>query len=170
MQPDSSQPPLPKKSKGKTIGIIIAVIVVIFITALVIPPLLNSGGNGGSSSSTPQTTTVISSGTVESVNAGYYDYINFTVPSGAYSVSLTGSYTSNNNVEVGVLSSTQYGAFTQNPSTVTSADWYSGDNQGATINFSPPAGHSYTIVIYDANLFTSDTVSVVNAISLTYTT
>lgn len=170
MQPDSSQPPMPKKSKGKTIGIIIAVIVVIFIAALIIPPLLSSGGNGGSSSSTPQTTTVITSGTVESVNAGYYDYINFTVPTGAYSVSLTGSYTSNNNVEVGVLSSTQYGAFTQNPPTITSADWYSGDNQGATISFSPSAGHTYTIVIYDANTLTSDTVSIVNAVSLTYTT
>jgi hypothetical protein len=127
MEPDSPQP-VPKKSRKKTIGIVIGVIVVVFIAALIIPPLLNNRGNGD---------TIIASGNIESMNAGYYDYINFTIPSGAYSVSLTGSYTSNNNVEVGVLSSTQYGAFTQNPSTITSADWFSGDTQGTTINFFP---------------------------------
>lgn len=172
MESSPPQPPTPKRSTAKIIGIVVAVIVIVFAVAVIIPPLLLGATTSSptSSSSTPQSHTVISSGTVESLNAGYYYYINFTVPTSAYSISITGSYSSNNNVEVGILSSTQFGAFTQNPSTITSANWYSGDNQGATINFSPTSGHTYSIVIYDGNIITSDTVTIVNAFTLTYTT
>ena len=94
----------------------------------------------------------------------------FSVPSGAVAVSLSGSYSSNNNVEVGVMTATQYGAFTQNSAVISSGCWYSGDNGGATINFIPYSGISYYLVIYDANIITSDTITVVNSITVTYTT
>lgn len=163
---------IPKKSKTKIIGIIVAVVVVILVAIIIIPPILNNGGSGGSggSTGTPQSDTLLSSGTVQSLNAGQYYYINFTVPSGATSISLSGSYTSNNHVEVGVLTNTQFGAFTQNPSTITSAKWYSGNNDGATIRFTPSSGASYSLVIYDGNILTSDTVTIDNTVVLDYTT
>ncbi len=137
------------------------------IVISVLPPLLNNSGN---STPTPQSQTLVSFGTVQSLNAGHYIYYTFTVPSGAYSIYLSGSYSSNNNVKVGVLTNTQFGAFTQNPSTISSASWYSGNNGGATISFYPSSGTSYSIVIYDANFFTSDTVTVANSFTLSYTT
>lgn len=169
MQSGTSPQQPPRRYNNKLIGIIVVMIVVILTIIVVIPPLLN---NGGSSGTTPTTNslTVLSSGTVQSLNSGYYYYINFTVPTGAYSISLSGSYISNNNVEVGVLTSIQFGAFTQNPSTITSASWYSGDSGGATINFTPSSGTSYSLVIYDGNIFTSDTVTIANTIVLDYTT
>lgn len=170
---------VPKKSHKKMIAIIAGVVVavVVIIAAL---SIINNQTNTPSNSPSPtpppaptttsHTDTMYTSGAVESLTPSMYYYSNFTLPSNAANISLTGSYTSNNNIEVGVLSSTQFGAFTQNQATITSADWYSGNNQGTTINFAPTAGHSYTLVLYDANLLTSDTFTVVNAIVLTYTT
>lgn len=170
MQLGNTPQPTPKKSGKKTVMIVVIVVIIILALIFILPPLLSSiTGSSTSTSPTTQSNTLLSSGTVESLSPGYYYYVNFTLPSGSYSISLSGSYTSNNNVEVGVLTATQFGAFTQNPSSISSAGWYSGDNDGATISFTPSPGTSYSLVIYDANVFTSDTVTVVNAVTLTYT-
>ena len=171
MQIGNTSQPTPKKSKKKSVVIAVILIIVILAVIFIVPPLLYNSISSSPPSPppTPQTSTLVSSGTVESLSPGYYYYVNFTLPSGAYSIALSGSYTSNNNVEAGVLTATQFGAFTQSSSTISSAGWYSGDNDGATISFTPSPGTSYSLVIYDANIFTSDTVTVVNSITLAYT-
>lgn len=169
-----------KPHKNSKIAAIIAIVVilVVLIAIFVLPSLLDHSNTVTSTSPppspppspSPQSIILLSSGTVESLNAGYWIYVNFSVPANAYSIFLNGSYTSNNHVEVGVLTSYQYGAFTQNPSTISNAGYYSGNNDGATIYFIPSSGTSYTLVIYDGNFITADTVTIVNAITLTYTT
>lgn len=118
----------------------------------------------------PQTYTVplFSQGQVFSINPGSYELVNFTIPQGAYSINVTGSYTSQGKVEVAILTQAQYGAFTQNPSSIKSSQYYYGDTQGSTINAQLSAG-SYTIVFYDPGLITQDTISIVNPITAKYT-
>jgi hypothetical protein len=110
---------------------------------------------------------LLSQGQVFSINPGSYDVANFTVPNGAYSISLAGSYTSQGKIEVAILTQTQYGAFTQNPSSISSSQYYYGDTQGSTINAQLSAGQ-YTLIFYDPGIFTQDTVTIVNQITLTY--
>lgn len=174
MQLGNNPQPSPKRSGDMVFWIVICVVIVFLAVYYIIPPLLNNIGSSGSSSPGPtpisQSNTLLSSGTVESLNPGHYYFITFSAPSGASAVSLSGSYSSNNNVEVGVMTATQYGAFTQNSAVISSGCWYSGDNGGTTINFIPYSGTSYYLVIYDANIITSDTITVVNSITVTYTT
>ena len=182
MQLGNNPQPTPKRSGDMVFWIVICVVIVFWAVYYIIPPLLNNIGSTGSSSGsssggsppgpTPisQSITLLSSGTVESLNPGHFYCITFSAPSGASAVSLSGSYSSNNNVEVGVMTATQYGAFTQNSAVISSGCWYSGDNGGTTINFIPYSGTSYYLVIYDANIITSDTITVVNSITVTYTT
>ena len=82
----------------------------------------------------------------------------------------SGSYTSSADVEVAVLTPTEFGAFTQNPSAISNGQYFSGDNQGTTIDVSLNSGGSYTLVIYNANIFTPDTVTIANSITLGYYT
>jgi len=114
------------------------------------------------------TLTLFSSGQVFSLNPGYYEFVNFSIPQGAYSINITGSYTSQGKVEVAILTPAQYGAFTQNPSSITSSQYYYGDTQGATINAGLTAGQ-YSLVFYDPGIFTQDTVTVINPIVVEYT-
>jgi len=114
------------------------------------------------------TLTLFSSGQVFSLNPGYYEFVNFSIPQGAYSINITGSYTSQGKVEVAILTPAQYGAFTQNPSSITSSQYYYGDTQGATINAVLPAGQ-YTLVFYDPGIVTQDTVTIINPVVVEYT-
>ena len=159
---------LPKKSGKKTVTIVVIVAIIILAFIFIPSSLLSSmTGSSTSTSQTTQSNTLLSSGTVEPLSPSDY-YVNFTLPSESYSISLSESYTSNNNEEIGVLTATQFGAFTQNPFSISSAVWYSGDNDDPTISFIPSPGTSYSLVIYNANAFTSDTVTVVKAVNLTY--
>ena len=60
------------------------------------------------------------------------------------------------------------GAFTQNPGSISSPQYYYGDTQGSTINAQLSPG-SYTVVFYDPGLITQDTISVVNQVTAKYT-
>lgn len=121
--------------------------------------------------------TLFSSGYVFNISPGYYIYENFTVPSYASDTFLNGSYFSNNNVEVLVLTPVQFGAFTQNPSGVISSGdyiWYSGSNTGVTIgHVALTPGQTYYIVFYNPNTGTafgfgakSDTVVIETTIAV----
>jgi len=114
------------------------------------------------------TLTLLSKGQVFSINPGYYEVVNFSIPQGAYSINITGSYTSQGKVEVAILTPARYGAFTQNPSSITSSQYYYGDTQGATINALLTAGQ-YSLVFYDPGIFTQDTITVINPIVVEYT-
>ncbi len=111
-----------------------------------------------------------SQGYVFSISPGSYNFDNFTVPSGVISISsLMGSYTSQGAVEVAIMTPTQYGAFTANHNELTSDNtYYYGDTQGSTINAQLAPGQ-YIIVFYDPGIFTTDTVTIVNAIHFNYT-
>jgi hypothetical protein len=163
-----------KKSKARLIAtIVVAVVIVIGIVHI-----LNSSSsnltyptsNYPTNYPTPQvySITLFPQGQVFSINASSYEYVNFTVPQGAYSINVSGSYTSQGKVEVAILTPVQYGAFTQNSSVITSAQYYYGDTQGSTINAQLSAG-SYILVFYDPGLITQDTVTIVNPIVLRYT-
>jgi len=114
------------------------------------------------------TNTLFSNGQVFSINPGSYEYVSFSIPQGGYSINITGSYVSQGKVEVAILTPVQYGAFTQNPSSITSSQYYYGDTQGATINNVLPAGQ-YTLVFYDPGIITQDTITVINPIIVRYT-
>lgn len=165
-----------RKKSGRNAGWIAAIVIVVLVIAgfFYLVGKLSSpyggGGGNGYTSTVPQVYTIIVApqGTVFSINPGSSYGYNFTVPSGAYSISLSGSYTSQGKVEVAILTPAQYGAFTQNPSSIASSQYYYGDTGGATIDASLSAGQ-YTLVFYDPGVFTQDTVSIVNPIILTYT-
>jgi hypothetical protein len=111
---------------------------------------------------------LLSQGQVLSINPGSYYLVNFTIPQGAYSINVTGSYNSQGKIEVAILTPAQYGAFTQNPSSIISSQYYYGDTQGSTINAQLSAGQ-YTLIFYDPGIFTQDTVTIVNQITAHYT-
>lgn len=157
MQPSGSIQPAPKKSRKKLYGIAVAIIFVIVIIAV-----------AASISAAPRHYTLMQSGQVETLDPGYFYYVNFTVPSGASSVSITGSYISSGDVNAAVILSSEFFGVVSNPSAMTNGLWYSGDNAGATISVSLSPG-SYTLIFYNSNLITTDTISVVNAITLSYT-
>ncbi len=160
-------------SKGGWAAVIVVVIIVIAIFLFMgnkSSISTTSPGGGYASSTVPQVQNIalISQGTVFSINPSSYNIVNFTVPTGAYSISVTGSYTSQGKIEVAILTPTQYGMFTQNPSSISSSQYFYGDTQGSTINAALSPGQ-YTLVFYDPGIITQDTVTIVNPITLTYT-
>ena len=156
MQPSGSIQPTPKKSRKKLFGIIIGIVLIIIIIIV-----------AASISSSPHHYTLMQSGQVETLSPGYFYYVNFTVPSGASSVSISGSYISSGDVNAAVIPNSEFSSVASNPSAMVNGLWYSGDNTGATISASLSPG-SYTLIFYNSNLITMDTISVVNAITVTY--
>jgi hypothetical protein len=163
-----------KKSNTGIIATVVVVIIVIAFLAYVFGRGSSSPYGGGGYSSTPSTVPqiytidLLSQGQVFSINAGGYYGVNFTVPSGSYSINVTGSYTSQGKVEVAILTPAQYGAFSQNQGSIASSQYYYGDTQGSTINAQLSAGQ-YTLIFYDPGIITQDTVTVVNPIVAHYT-
>ena len=166
-----------KKKSGGNAGLAIAAVVIVLVVAGIFYTLGKSSpspsgnyGGSGYSSTVPQVynVQVASQGAVFSINPGSSHGYNFTIPNGSYSISLSGSYTSQGKVEVAILTPAQYGAFTQNPSSIDSSQYYYGDTGGSTIDASLSPGQ-YTLVFYDPGIITQDTVTVVNPITLTYT-
>ena len=90
MQAGSTPQPTPKESRKKSTVIAAVVIAAVLAILLIMYPVWQN--ITGSSSSTPpptaQTFTLVASGTVYSLNAGYYLYVNFSVPYAAYSIDL----------------------------------------------------------------------------------
>ena len=88
MQAGSTPQPTPKESRKKSTVIAAVVIAAVLAILLIMYPVWQN--ITGSSSSTPpptaQTFTLVASGTVYSLNAGYYLYVNFSVPYAAYSI------------------------------------------------------------------------------------
>ena len=143
-----------------------AITIVVVIVAI-IAGLAALGGRSSSSSSI----VLAPSGYVFSLSPGYYYYIKFTTPSDATDIFINGSYVSNNNVEVLILTPVEFGAFTQNPGGVISSGdyvWYSGDNTGATLNATLAPGQTYYLVFFNDNLMSNatDTIEVVLSITV----
>ena len=111
--------------------------------------------------------TLMQSGQVITLNHRYLYYFNFTVPSGAYSISITGSYVFGGDVNAAVIFASEFSIVESNPSTIANELWCSLDNTGATISASLSQG-SYTLIFYNSNLITRDIISVVDAITVTY--
>ncbi|MEM4066949.1 MAG: hypothetical protein QXV17_08830 [Candidatus Micrarchaeaceae archaeon] len=145
----------PKKKSRKKLYAVIAVILIIVIIAVV------------AAAPKTYTETIMSSGTVKSLGAGQYIYAAFTVPSGD-TASVQGSYISSGNIEVAVMNAAEYSSFVNGSSSISNAIFYSGDNTGATISASMGSG-TYYIVIFDANIITPDTFTVVNSITVSIT-
>jgi hypothetical protein len=163
---------------GRIVAIVTAIIIIGIMVAAIFyfagrsqNPYTGGGGYASTTQPVPQvhTATLLSQGNVYSINPGSSDTVNFTIPSGAYSISVAGSYTSQGKIEVAILTPTEYGAFTQSTSSIQSSQYYYGDTQGSTINAQLSPGQ-YTLVFYDPGIITQDTVTVVNPITLTYTT
>ena len=149
MQSSGSAKPAPKKSRKELLWLVVIIIIVAaFVSALL-------------------QFTLMQSGQVITLNPGYFYYVNFTVPSGAYSISVTGSYVSGGDVNAALIFASEFSIVESNPSTMANGLWYSGDNTGATISASLSQG-SYTLIFYNSNLITRDIISVVDAITVTY--
>lgn len=106
-------------------------------------------------------------------NAQYgSEYSEFSTPSTATGVSISGSYTSTGNVEVAILTPTQYGEFeSNNANLATDNTYYFGDTTGGTINTPLSAGTYYIVFYSPSGVFgsTEDTVTIVNPIIAYYT-
>jgi len=84
--------------------------------------------------------TLMQSGQVITLNPRYLYYVNFTVPSGAYSISITGFYVSGGDVNAAVILASEFSVIESNPSTMANVLWCSVDNTGATISISLSQG------------------------------
>ena len=166
------------KQSGNKMGWIAAIAIIIIGVAAISysagtnkNPYISGGGYTPTTQPAPQvhTVTLLLQGNVYSINPGSSDIVNFTIPSDAYSISVVGSYTSQGKIEVAILTPTEYGAFTESTSSIQSSQYYYGDTQGSTINAKLSPGQ-YTLVFYDPGIITQDTVTVINPITLTYTT
>ncbi len=165
-----------KKNKGSRSWIV--AISAISIVILIIVVIVSTSGVNRQSyqpiakvhTNTPRTYSInlFSPGQVFSLNAGQSKFLNFTIPQGAYSINVTGSYTSQGKIEVAILTPTQYGAFTQNPSSISSSQYYYGDTHGSTINAQLLPGQ-YILIFHDPGIFTQDTITIVNPIIAHYT-
>jgi hypothetical protein len=155
-----------KSNKGWIVAIIFTVIVIAGLN--INGTLPYSSPNQAVVVPQVYTLPLLSQGQVFSINPGSYYLVNFTIPQGAYSINVTGSYNSQGKIEVAILTQTQYGAFTQNPSSISSSQYYYGDTQGSTINAQLSSPGQYTLIFYDPGIFTQDTVTIVNQITLTY--
>jgi len=166
------------RSKPNIGWIATTIVALVIIAGFIIFAMMNDASQQHQMSSSPGYTTVpppqvykntlFSNGQVFSINPGSYEYVSFSIPQGSYSINITGSYVSQGKVEVAILTPVQYGAFTQNPSSITSSQYYYGDTQGATINNVLSAGQ-YTLVFYDPGIITQDTITVINPIIVSYT-
>lgn len=105
--------------------------------------------------------TIIQSGQRYPLRPGQYIAPAFTY-SGGHSITLKGSYTSDHNVEVGILTYDQYNAFVQNTSLITKASWYSGDSEGSTLTCNIVSGIQYWVVFYDPSSSLPANVTVVS--------
>ena len=127
---------------------------------------------GISETPVPHSETLFTQGQVFSIgpNAQYgYEYSEFSTPSTATGISVSGSYTSQGSVEVAILTATQYGAFEADHSSLASDNtYYYGDTQGSSISATLSPG-TYYLVFYDPGVFTTDTVSIVNPVVFSYT-
>ena len=98
----------PKQSQLRTIGII-TVVVIIVLASVVVLVFHGSGGGGGIF---PSTHTVNIVNGLITVNAGYYEYYQVYVPSGATNVQIQGSFTasggSGNDIVVLIMDSTNF--------------------------------------------------------------
>ena len=155
---------IPKKNKTlmyAIIGIVIVIVVIAVIGILLQHPSYSN------TSPTTETIPILSSGTVESFSPGYYLCENFTIQSSSYNGQITGSYTSSADINCYVLTPVEFGQFTQNPGS-NGYIWASGNNGGTTISASLPPGQ-YSLVFYNSNIFTPDTVTVISSIIAQYT-
>jgi len=108
MQSSGSAKPAPKKSRKELLWL---VVIIIIVAAFV---------------SAPRQLILMQSGHVITLNPGYFYYVNFTVPSGAYSISITGSYVSGGDVNAAVIFASEFSIVESNPSTMANGLWYSG--------------------------------------------
>jgi len=111
--------------------------------------------------------TLMQSSRLETLDPGYFYYANFTIPWGASSISISRSYISSGDVNPAIISSSEFSNVVRNPSAMTYGIWYSGHNMGTTISVSLSPG-SYTLIFYNSDLITLDTISAVNGITLSY--
>ena len=163
--------PGPKGQSHTTRNIIIAVVVVLIILIIGVPFALGfySGvsGNGGIYPSSHSVSIV--SGSV-AVNANSYTSYQFSVPSGATNVVVSGTFTasggSGNDIRVYIMTQTDFTNW-QNGHQA-NAYYNSGQVTTDTPNVSLPAGQTYVLVFDNTySLLSSKTVSA--QISLTYT-
>ncbi len=168
-QPVQQPPPLiVHNSSNSHTGVIVAVAVVVtvIIVVLVIALLALSGGGGGGvggGGSSPTAHTIVSSGTVWQLNAGNYEYIQFTLPSSA---SMGGSFTATNGVTVYCFTPSEYQSFSSTGS-ASSYVWTSGSVSSGYVNFNLGSG-TYYLVFQNTNLITTSSVQVTSDITATY--
>ena len=167
-QPAQQPPPLivhnPPKSHA---GVIIAVVVVVIIVILVVALLAFNGGGGSNASggggSSPTAHTIVASGTVWQLNAGYYEEVQFTLPSSA---SMGGSFTATNGVTAYCFTPSEYQSFSSSGS-ASSYVWTSGQVSSGSVNFNLGSG-TYYLVFQNTNLITTSSVQVTSDVTATY--
>lgn len=161
-QPASVASPKRASHTRRNIGIIVVVIVVVAIIGVA----LSTGGGGV----IPQQQTVNIVNGLITVNADSYESYQFSVPSGASSVSVSGSFTasggSGNDIVVLVMDSTNFVNWQNGHSA--STYYNSGQVTTGTISASLPAGATYYLVYSNTfSIFSSKTVQ--TTVDLVYT-
>jgi hypothetical protein len=111
MSASTAGPPAPPKQSStlKTIGTIAIIVMIVFATAAVLA-FRGSIGGGGTNTADTHATNIVNG--LITVNAGYYEYYPFYVPSGAANVQIQGGFTasggSGNDIVVMIMDSTSF--------------------------------------------------------------
>jgi hypothetical protein len=129
------------------VGILVGVILIIIVFAAFIA-LDNGGGNSGSIFPTTHTVNLVNG--LVTINANYYEYYTFTIPSGASNIQVSGSFTasggSGNDIKVLILDQSDFTNWQNGHSAQTY--YQSGQETTGTISATLPTSGTY-VLVYD---------------------
>jgi len=153
----------------RNIGVLIVIVVLVIAVLAVIGSMGGASGGGGGGILPSQHTENVVNGLITVGARNYNDY-EFTVPSGASGVSVSGSFTasggSGNDIEVLVMDSTDFVNWSNGHTA--SAYYDSGQETTGSISASLPAGATYYLVY--SNMFSIlSSKDVQTTVNLVYT-
>jgi len=148
----------------------VTLILIVVLVVAILAVIGSMGGSGGGSGILPQQHTENIVNGLVTVNAGNYEYYQFSVPSGASAVSVSGSFTasggSGNDIIVYVMDYTNFVNWQNGHSA--SAYYNSGQVTTETISTSLPAGATYYLV-YSNTFSILSSKNVQTTVNLVYT-
>lgn len=123
----------------------------------------SSGGSNPGGNAPPPPETVVASGTVWTLNAGQYEYLEFTTSATG---ALTGSFTATNGVTAYVMDPSEYASFSSS-SSASSYVYTTGHVSSGSMNTNLGSG-SYYLVLENTNLITTTSVDWTSDCAVTF--
>lgn len=93
---------------------------------------------------------------------------NFSISGYSNVAGVNGSYTASTDTELYILNSVQYGEFLKSENNVTDYTWYSGNNQGTTINATLLNSQDTYYLVFYTTSSALDTINIARSIQISY--